>query len=229
MNEELGLGENAESQEDVFQRSQDQIKQKSFVKAKQDLSQPKSWENARKQKVYKEPVYVLPKDLIEDPSKDQVLVDYITKFEKRLSYFDHPGIMVEGRITTTLKENMVTKRKVGKDAPKGPQHSGYYFFMQAKPDSPAIMLENGKETVAGGIFKVFVASEPRNFRRGALCKALGAVKLSRDREQSHDTYRCSIEEAQEKKIEEDPELQNPEKAAKKSAKSSSLLGDDDWF
>merc|ERR1712178_126677 len=129
----------------------------------------------------------------------------------------------------------------------------FYFFMQAKPDSPAIMLENGKETVAGGIFKVFVASEPRNFRRGALCKALGAVKLTRDREQSYDTYRCSIEEAQvsmifdkessspvldeieqvqadqEKKIEEDPELQNPEKAAKKSAKSSSLLGDDDWF
>ena len=125
--------------------------------------------------------------------------------------------------------------------------------MQAKPDSPAIFLENGKQTVAGGIFKVFVANEPKNFRRGGLCKTMGACKFTRDREQSYDTYRCIIEEAQvsmifdqessspvldeieqvqadqEKKVEEDPELQNPEKAAKQPVKTSGLLDGDDWL
>ena len=83
---------------------------------------------------------------------------------------------------------------------------------------------------------------------------MGAVRLSRDREQAHDFYKCSIEEAQvsmviqedklnpviqelemaqaegEKKIEEDPETMNPEKAAEKPVKKSvGLLDDDDWM
>ena len=129
-----------------------------------------------------------------------------------------------------------------------------HFFMQAKPDSPTMLLENNRQTVAGGIFKVFVSQEPKNFRRGGICKTMGAVKFSRDREQAHDVYKCSIEEAQvsmvideeklnpviqelemaqaegEKKIEEDPETMNPEKAAETPVKKSvGLLDDDDWM
>merc|ERR1719500_2303292 len=114
-----------------------------FVKPKVEHVEAKEWQKVRKEKVFKTPIYVLPNDLIDDPEKDQNLVDYITKYENKLSYFDHPSIMVEGRITTSLKENIKINRQN-----KTSSAAGYYFFMQAKPDSPEINLENGRKTIA---------------------------------------------------------------------------------
>ena len=80
-----------------------------------------SGKKVRGERKIRAPIYVLPNDLIEEPEKDQVLVDYISKFENKLSYFDHPSIMVEGRITTSLKENIkINKRN------KSTSAAGYY-------------------------------------------------------------------------------------------------------
>jgi len=232
-----------------IQKLENKVPDSFLTPKKEEPVEVKQWKKVRGERKFRAPIYVLPNDLIEDAEKDQVLVDYISKFENKLSYFDHPSIMVEGRITTSLKENL----RINKRA-KTTAAAGYYFFMQAKPDSPTMLLENNRQTVAGGIFKVFVSQEPKNFRRGGICKTMGAVKFSRDREQAHDVYKCSIEEAQvsmvideeklnpviqelemaqaegEKKIEEDPETMNPEKAAETPVKKSvGLLDDDDWM